>query len=387
MAYQLAVVLPTFNESANVRPMVERLESVLAGTRYEVIVVDDDSPDGTADVVRRLASHRDNLRVIHRIGRRGLASACIEGILAASAPYVVVMDADQQHDENVLPEMLRRMVEENLDLVVGSRNITGGSMGEFTKSRVKLSHLGKRLSLIGAEHELSDPMSGYFMVRVSSFSRYAHRLSGIGFKILLDIVLSAGPGLRIGEVPYRFRPRECGESKLDLLVGLEYFQLLVDKHLGDIVNVRFVLFAMVGGLGLCVHLLILNALLKVAGLSFAIGQTITTFLVIILNFTLNNSVTYRDRRLRGVRFWGGLLTFCVVCGLGVAANVAISSEAYRRGVPWALAAVSGLLFSAVWNYGVSSMTTWRQARRSSEERAKRRIAAEQRGEEVAPKLS
>ena len=278
MAYQLAVVLPTFNESANVRPMVERLERVLAGTRYEVIVVDDDSPDGTADVVRRLASHRDNLRVIHRIGRRGLASACIEGILAASAPYVVVMDADQQHDENVLPEMLRRMVEENLDLVVGSRNITGGSMGEFTKSRVKLSHLGKRLSLIGAEHELSDPMSGYFMVRVSSFSRYAHRLSGIGFKILLDIVLSAGPGLRIGEVPYRFRPRECGESKLDLLVGLEYFQLLVDKHLGDIVNVRFVLFAMVGGLGLCVHLLILNALLKVAGLSFAIGQTITTFL-------------------------------------------------------------------------------------------------------------
>ena len=154
----------------------------------------------------------------------------------------------------------------NLDLVVGSRNIAGGSMGEFSRWRVKLSQLGKRLSLMGAEHELSDPMSGFFMVRVAAFERFAHRLSGIGFKILLDIVLSAGPGLRIGEVPYRFRLREHGESKLDMLVGLEYFELLVDKHVGGLVNVRFVLFAMVGALGVGVHLLILNALLRVAGI-------------------------------------------------------------------------------------------------------------------------
>src|SRR5579863_10111310 len=231
MAYDLAIVLPTYNESGNVGPMLERLESALAGIRYEVIFVDDDSPDGTADVVRRLARTRDNLRVLHRIGRRGLASACIEGILAASAPFVAVMDADMQHDESILPEMLGRMREENLDLVVGSRNIAGGSMGEFANWRVKLSTLGKKLSLMGAEHEMSDPMSGFFMVRVSTFERFAHRLSGIDFKILLDIVLSAGPGLRIGEVPYRFRQREHGESKLDIVVGLEYFELLVDKHL------------------------------------------------------------------------------------------------------------------------------------------------------------
>ena len=181
------------------------------------------------------------------------------------------MDADLQHDESILPEMLRRMREENLDLVVGSRNIAGGSMGEFSRWRVKLSQLGKRLSLMGAEHELSDPMSGFFMVRVATFERFAHRLSGIGFKILLDIVLSAGPGLRIGEVPYRFRVREHGESKLDVMVGLEYFELLVDKHLGNLVNVRFVLFAMVGAVGVGVHLLILSVLLHVAGLQFRHG--------------------------------------------------------------------------------------------------------------------
>ncbi len=375
MAYDLAIVLPTFNESGNVGPIVDRLENALKGIRYEVIFVDDDSPDGTADVVRRLGEQHDNVRVLQRIGRRGLASACIEGILGAAAPYVAVMDADMQHDETILPEMLRRIRGENLDLVVGSRNIEGGSMGEFTKWRVKLSQLGKRLSMMGAEHELSDPMSGFFVVRVSTFEQFAHRLSGIGFKILLDIVLSAGPGLRIGEVPYRFRQREHGESKLDMLVGLEYFELLVDKHLGGVVNVRFVLFGMVGALGVCVHLLILSALLKLAGMSFATGQAVTTFIVMILNFVLNNSVTYRDRRLRGWRFWSGLITFCLACGLGVAANVAIASEVFRRGVPWVLAAVTGLLFSSVWNYGVTSMTTWRQERRSSEKRARQRMEA------------
>jgi len=375
MAYDLAIVLPTFNESGNVGPIVDLLEGALHDVRYEVIFVDDDSPDGTADVVRLLAERHDNVRVLQRIGRRGLASACIEGILGTAAPYVAVMDADMQHDETVLPEMLRRIRDENLDLVVGSRNIAGGSMGEFTQWRVKLSHLGRRLSLMGAEHELSDPMSGFFMVRLATFEQFAHRLSGIGFKILLDIVLSAGPGLRIGEVPYRFGQREHGESKLDIVVGLEYFELLVDKHLGNVVNVRFVLFAMVGALGVGVHLLILSALLKLAGLSFAAGQAIATFVVMILNFVLNNSVTYRDRRLKGWRFWSGLVTFCLACGLGVAANVAIANEAYRQGVPWVLAAVIGMLFTAVWNYGITSMTTWRQQRRSSEKRATQRLAA------------
>ncbi|MGO8757502.1 MAG: glycosyltransferase family 2 protein [Terracidiphilus sp.] len=375
MAYELAIVLPTFNESRNVGPMVDRLQNALAGIRYEVIFVDDDSPDGTADVVRRLAENRDNVRVLQRIGRRGLASACIEGILAAAAPFVAVMDADMQHDESVLPEMLRRIREENLDLVVGSRNMAGGSMGEFTRWRVKLSQLGTRLSLVGSEHELSDPMSGFFLVRVGTFERFAHRLSGIGFKILLDIVLSAGPGLRIGEVPYRFRLREHGESKLDMLVGLEYFELLVDKYFGDLVNVRFVLFGMVGALGVGVHLLILRTLLVLGGMKFATGQAVTTFTVMILNFVLNNSVTYRDRRLKGLRFLVGLITFCMACGLGVVANVAIANEAFHRGVPWVLAAITGLLFSAVWNFGVTSMTTWRQERRSSERRARERLKA------------
>ena len=375
MAYDLAIVLPTFNESANVGPMIDRLERALAGIRYEVIFVDDDSPDGTADLVRCLERDHPNLRVVHRIGRRGLASASIEGILAAAAPVVAVMDADLQHDESILPEMLRRIHDDNLDLVVGSRNIQGGSMGEFAAWRIKLSQLGRRLSLMGAEHQLSDPMSGLFMVRVASFERFAHRLSTIGFKILLDIVLSAGPDLRIGEVPYRFRLREHGESKLDMMVGLEYFELLVDKHLGSLVNLRFILFGLVGAFGVGVHLFILNALLHAGNIGFAKAQTLTTFVVMVLNFVLNNTVTYRDRRLRGWRFLRGLVTFCLACGLGVVANVAIANDVFHRGLPWWLASLIGLMFSAVWNFAVTSMTTWRREQRSNEQRARRRIEA------------
>ncbi|WP_058188342.1 polyprenol monophosphomannose synthase [Terracidiphilus gabretensis] len=233
MAFELAIVVPTLNESENIACLVDRLEVALAGIHYEVIVVDDDSQDQTAAVVRRLALSRENLRVLQRIGRRGLSSACTEGILASSAPVVaVVIDADMQHDELVLPKMLYQLREQKLDLVVGSRNIAGGGMAEFAKGRVWLSHLGRLLSRICAAHQLSDPMSGFFMIRFEVFEKIAQRLSGVGFKILLDIVSSAGPHLRIGEVPYQFRNRTHGESKLGYMVGLEYLYLLFDKRWG-----------------------------------------------------------------------------------------------------------------------------------------------------------
>jgi dolichol-phosphate mannosyltransferase len=370
MAFELAIVLPTLNERENVAFLVDRLARVLTGIRYEVIFVDDDSADSTAAVVRRLAQDHENVRVLHRIGRRGLSSACIEGILASCAPVVAVMDADMQHDERVLCEMLRRLREDELDLVVASRNIAGGGMPEFAKRRVWLSNLGKRLSRICSAHQLSDPMSGFFMIRFQAFERIAHRLSGVGFKILLDIVSSARPDLRIGEVPYEFRNREYGESKLDCMVGLEYIQLLFDKRLGSVVNGRFVLYCMVGAMGVVAQLGMLRMLMYLAGAGFAQAQAVATAVVMILNYVLNNAVTYRDRRLRGAAFWRGLLTYCMACGLGLVVNVAVSNECFYHGVPWMLAAVSGLLFSAMWNFAVTSITTWRQERRSNVLRAR-----------------
>lgn len=374
-SFDLCVVIPTLNEKQNIGVLLQRLSETLEGLRYEVFVVDDDSYDGTAAEVRRLSRLHESVHVLHRIGRRGLASACIEGMLATSAPYVAVMDADLQHDESILPRMYELIVSGGHDIVVGSRNTEGGSMGEFSPWRVRLSRLGRKLSGVERHEHLTDPMSGFFMVRRSFFDRIAHRLTGVGFKILLDIVLSSDEDVSIAEVPYQFRMRQHGQSKLDLIVGLEYGELLLDKLIGDYVSVRFALFSLVGTVGIILHLLLLWSLLRLTKVTFLEAQTFVTAVVMISNYILNNSLTYRDRRKRGLAFWSGLLTFCIACSLGVVANIAVSGDAYRHGLPWALAAVTGLLFSAVWNFGVTSMITWHRARRSREQRAQRRALA------------
>src|SRR5579875_1714620 len=285
--YDLCVVIPTLNERENINILLDRLRTTLEGVSYEVIVVDDDSGDGTAAEVRRLSRRQDGLHVLHRIGRRGLASACIEGMLATSATYIAVMDADLPHDESILPRMYERIVIGNHDIVVGSRNNEGGSMGEFSPWRVRLSRMGRKLSGVERHEHLTDPMSGFFIVRRSFFDRIAHRLTGVGFKILLDIILSSDEGVSIAEVPYHFRLRQHGHSKLDLIVGLEYGELLLDKLIGDYVSVRFALFSLVGTVGIVLHLMLLWGLLRFTKITFLEAQSFSTAVVMISNYILN----------------------------------------------------------------------------------------------------
>jgi dolichol-phosphate mannosyltransferase len=362
---ELSIVVPTFNERKNIQELLRRLAVALEGVAYEVIFVDDDSPDGTAEVVRGIAKGNARVRVLHRVGRRGLASACVEGMMATAAPYIAVMDADLQHDETILPRMLEKLRAENLDLVVATRNAEGGSMGEFAAWRVQLSQLGRRLSNSISKCELSDPMSGFFILDRRFLDEIVRSISAIGFKILLDIVASSPRAVRLGEVPYRFRNRLYGESKLDILVGIEYLQLLLDKMVGEIVPARFVIFGMVGAMGVVAHLSILFVLLRVARESFPIAQTVATVIVMSLNFFLNNAITYRDRRLRGRRLILGLLSFYLACSVGAFVNLRVAEFVVEGGGPWYLAGLAGLVVSSVWNYGVTAMFTWHQGRRSA----------------------
>ncbi len=362
---ELAVVVPTFKESGNVGPLLRLLDVALTGIEYEVIFVDDDSPDDTAALVRSIARTNPRVRVLQRIGRRGLASACIEGMLATPARYIAVMDADLQHDERVLPQMLALLKRDELDLVIGSRNVAGGSMGQFARQRVLLSGLGARLSRMVCRCTLSDPMSGFFIVDRRFFEEVVHRLSALGFKILVDLVSSCRRPVRFGEVPYQFRSRQSGESKLDLNVGLEYISLLLDKLIGDVIPVRFVLFGFVGGLGLIVHLTTLGLLTYVAGVSFVPAQVGATVVAMTFNFLVNNVVTFRDRRLRGWRMVRGLLGFYVACSLGALANVSLAKLLNGNGFPLFVAGACGMIISSVWNYGVNTIFTWRRARQAS----------------------
>jgi dolichol-phosphate mannosyltransferase len=359
-AIRLAVIVPVFNEAANVAPLVARLDAALAGIAWEAIFVDDDSPDGTAAVARGIAAGDPRIRCLRRIGRRGLASACMEGFLATSAPFVAVIDGDLQHDEAILPAMLAA-VEAGADIAIGSRHVEGGAAASgFSAARGALSDGGAKLARLLLPTPVADPMSGFFMLRRALVEEVAPRVAGRGFKILLDILLSAGRPLRVAEIPYSFRSRQAGESKLDATVLLEFGALLLDKATGGLVPLRFVSFAAVGGIGVLVHMAALFLLVQGAGFGFGPAQWGATLVAMTANFILNNRITYRDARLRGPALWRGLLLFYVVCGIGAAANVGIAGLLVRDGVlAWGLAGAAGAALTVVWNYAVSSTLVWR----------------------------
>jgi dolichol-phosphate mannosyltransferase len=354
---ELSVVVPTFNERDNVEILLARLEAALSGIEWEVVYVDDDSPDGTADKVRALAQSDPRVRCLQRIGRRGLATAVIEGMLASSAPYLAVIDADLQHDEALLPHMLAALKADNLDIVVGSRHTQGGSVGDWDRRRVTISNVAARLARLIVAADLTDPMSGFFMVSRPAFEGAVRRLSGQGFKILLDLFASTPVAFRFAEIPYVFGQRQHGESKLDSFVVWEYLMLLVDKLVGRYVPARFVSFAAIGGVGVAVHFTTL--FLGLRFLEFSAAQALATVVAMTSNFALNNMLTYRDRRLSGRRFITGLLSFYAVCSLGAVANVGIASAAFAEHYTWWASGLAGVAVGVVWNYAVSSVLTWK----------------------------
>lgn len=356
---RLSVVVPTFNESQNVPELLGRLEATIGITGWEIIFVDDDSPDGTADVVRSIAQNDPRVRCLQRIGRRGLSSACIEGMLAAAAPTIAVMDADLQHDETILSKMLIEVEQGGADIAIGTRYSEGGSTGDWNESRWVMSRLATTASRLILKQPVSDPMSGFFMLRRKVLDSTVHSLSGLGFKILLDILATAKQPLRVAEVPYCFRDRFTGESKLDEMVIWEYGMLLADKTLGRFVPVRFLTFSIIGGLGVFVHMVVLSCMLKELNFGFAPAQSVASGSAMIFNFAVNNVLTYRDRRLAGWAWLRGLVSFMLACSIGAIANVGIATYLFTNRTQWMLAAFAGVLVGAVWNYAVSQVYTWR----------------------------
>jgi len=367
---EVAVIVPTFNERDNVVSLFDLVSKAMGDIPFEFIVVDDNSPDGTAGVVKELARRHANVRCIHRIGRRGLSSAVIEGISASAAPYFAVIDADHQHDERILPLMLDKALAGN-HIVVGTRYASGGQVGEgLSKTREAGSRLATQLSGLVTGRALSDPMSGFFLMRRDVFDEIAPSLSSEGFKILLDIIVSAGRArarrgkeLRIGEVPYTFRPRNAGESKMSSIVVVQFLGLVLSKMTGGLLPPTFLMFAFVGGLGVLVNLAVLGVaghLLDVHDTgAFAKAQVIATVIAMVFNFALNNELTYANKKLRGWRWVTGLVTFCAVCSIGAIASVSVGTWIYAWDKSFWLAGIAGVLMSVVFNYSVTRVFTWR----------------------------
>jgi dolichol-phosphate mannosyltransferase len=352
------VVIPTFNERDNIGVLLARIEKALVGVAWQAIVVDDTSPDGTAMFVKTLARTDPRIICLQRIGRRGLAGAVLEGILASPAPYVAVMDADMQHDETLLPTMLRTLETGTADLVIGSRYLdANGPAAGFSPLRKAGSALATRLARRVLKADVSDPVSGFFMIRRDVVQAVAHQLSSHGFKILFDIIASQPSPLRIVELPYAFGARASGESKLDRRTVFEYLGLILTKATGDLIPPRALLFFLVGASGLAVHLTVLTLALR-AGLMFWAAQAIAAVTAMTSNYLINNEVTFRDKRLRGLAILIGYLRFFALCSVGLVANVAVGDLVNRlTSIAW-LAGAAGAVFGAVWNYVSTSLAVW-----------------------------
>lgn len=356
--YELSIVVPTFNERPNMPVLVERLEAVLAGVAWQLIVVDDDSPDGTAEAVKAIAAADNRVQCLRRVRRRGLAGAVVEGVLASSAPYVAVMDGDLQHDEALLPKMLQTLRSGGAELVVASRYV--GDSAEV-KALDPVRRLGSRfanwLGRLVLRQELSDPVSGFFMIERARVEQVARRLTTVGFKVLFDIIASQDRPIHIVELPYVFRERVAGGSKLDRRMVIDYLGLLLHKLTGGLIPARAVMFGLVGASGVAVQLIAVKGLL-VLGLGFSLAQLLGSMVAMTSNYLINNEITYRDRRKSGLALITGYLKFCALCSIGLAANVAVASKMYQIWPIWWAASATGAGFGALWNYVSTAAAVW-----------------------------
>ncbi|MFC7379174.1 glycosyltransferase [Brevundimonas sp. GCM10030266] len=355
---RVTVVVPTYNERRNVTALLRKLRAALGGLSWRVIFVDDDSRDGTARLARKHAVRDPAIQCLQRIGRRGLAGAVIEGVLASPDRYVAVIDGDLQHDERLIPAMLARIQAEDADVVIASRFLDAAAPVEgLSPLRLAGSRLATRLGRRALKARVTDPMSGFFLVRRDLVEAVAPRLSTEGFKVLFDIIASAQRPLRIIEMPYRFGDRAAGQSKMDRRVVLDYLGLLTAKLSNDLISPRLAGFLAVGATGVFIHLGVLRALLSVG---FTQAQFIAAATAMTTNYLLNNSLTYRDRRKQGLALLTGYLAFCLACSLGLAANVGVASLVRAHGEVWWGAGLAGAAVGALWNYVCASLAVWRK---------------------------
>ncbi len=357
----LSIVIPTYNEKDNIIIILENLKKVLKSISHEIIFVDDNSPDGTSAVVKDCMKKSSKIRLIHRIGRKGLAGAVIEGIFAANADIVAVMDCDLQHDETKLLDMINLFSRNNsLDIVIGSRFTETGEISE--KAFSKIRELGSKATTFIIKKVLNitstDPLSGFFMVKKESFLKSSENLQTQGFKVLADFLATSGKNIEIKEIGYRFKNRIAGESKMSFLTTLELIGLVLSQILKGRVSIRFILFCMVGLSGIFVQLLITGIVMLLIN-QFPTSQTFGIIAAMTSNYFLNNIITFQERKLKSLDLIRGLFSFYLICSLGAFTNIAIATYIFSFSSNWLISSFIGACFGAVWNFTLSSIFTWK----------------------------
>lgn len=360
----LSLVFPTYNEAESLPVILPVVAKALAGIPHEIIVVDDDSPDRTWEVVQKLTTEYPELRVIRRIGRRGLSSAVIEGWLSAKGDVLAVADADGQHDLSLLPKLYEAVLQ-NRGMAIGSRYIEGGSVGQWDERRHTLSRIATSMAIRLCRVAVKDPMSGFFAVDRDLFQTTFPSLNPKGFKILLDVLVHVPRETPVQEIPFTFGKRVKGESKLSRRVQIEFIEYLYDATIGRWVPLTLIKYGIVGVIGVAVNLaayLISSRVLHqsdVSILGFELPLLIGIEAAIVFNFLLNNSWTFALEKLRGFGAVLGFLKFNLVCLFGALANYAVTIHLVTIGYGELFSVVAGAVIGMIWNYTMSRMITWK----------------------------
>lgn len=360
---ELSIVIPTFNESENIVVLLDRLVEVLAPLNFEVIVVDDDSPDLTWKFVESYAANNERVRVIRRMDAKGLSSAVTTGMLQANGACIAVMDADLQHDETILPQMARKVLEEGFDVAVGSREAPGGSYGEWSISRKLTSYGAKWLAKLAVGSVAKDPMSGFFAISRDWYLNTVDLVNPSGFKILLEFLVR-GDKPNVVEIGYGFRQRERGETKLNSTVMLEYLLALVDLRFGWLIPNQFVKFAAVGITGSLVNFSGF-AFAQAIGISIPLAVVIGVELAIVWTYFCNNYFTFTPMTFRGRDLLKGFIIYQLVACYGLVVQLSVVEMLLGRYPALAgglltlyLTYMVGVLFAAFGNFMLHTHYTW-----------------------------
>ena len=354
----VSLIIPTYNEHDNIIPLTQRLSHALSGRSYEIVFVDDNSADGTAELAASLKD-RYPIKVIVRKNKRGLASAVVDGLSHTSGNIIAVMDADLQHPPEVVPNLLKE-IEKGVDIAVASRYVVGGGCQGWSLTRrliskgaIFLAHL-----LLPATRKVSDPMSGFFMFNKEVVTNV--RLSPSGFKILLEILM-VGESRSVAEVPFTFVTRKRGESKLSARQQIDYLKHIYSlmRRTGEMV--RFIKFCIVGLSGVGVNMGLLWLLTELGGMFYLLSAAISIETSIITNFILNNYFTFADRNRQGVKpFLSRLLKFNLVSLAGLGINLGILWLLTEGlGLFYMLSNIFGIVAATLWNYLVNNWWTWK----------------------------
>ena len=358
----VSIILPTYNEHGNIESIIGSLLKLKDRFELEILVVDDDSPDGTGDLVKSLSRKIPEVRLIRRMGRAGLASAIKEGLLDAAGDLALVMDSDGQHDPAAVTLTLNTLIEGGFDLIVGSRFHANAEIKGLSNRREhgsSLANAAARYSLNKSYSRLTDTMSGFFALRLDRAMPFVRAVDVNGFKFLYEFLAISKGNLNVSEVPLTFQPRTHGTSKLDVAIFWDFLISVLHNLSFRLLPRRAISFGLVGTSGVFVQLVVNQVLMVIGGINFEQALPIAVIAAASSNYMINNALTFRFQRLKGTALLKGLLKFLIVASLPVLANVGVAS-AFHRFVSTDLitAQLAGILVVFIWNYAASSRFVW-----------------------------